>query len=441
MEGSLLFPPSRAMNIPLTLALFLVEMLQHTLVASVIGTNVPAEPLILSRVEGLPQWKSYVENSNRQRATDMQCFQAELKSEGLQEAAAAGEERHGASGVDLRNPVEWYGCPEARRIAMNLITFQTPSGGWGKNTDFATRPRHRGEPYGAGNGNKLPEPADFDAPANVRWNYVGTFDNEATITELRFLAKVISASNAMEGATLRNAFFPGLEYVFAAQFPNGGWPQVWPLQGGYHDAITINDGAMLHVVEFLEEVASGMGEFSFVPENLRRRADASWRRGLGCILKLQIQAEGTATVWCQQYDALTLKPASARNYEMPSQCSSESAGIVLFLMHLPAPDPETVAAVHAAAAWFKKTEITGKKFQKDGFGERWLLDDPSSPGLWARYYEIGSDRPIFGDRDKRIHDDVNEISRERRNGYSWYNGTPRRVLDDYPGWSVKHPRS
>ena len=435
----LLYP--HAMNIPPTLPLLLAVLVQHTLVASVIGTNVPAEPLTPSRVEGLPGWKSYVEHSERQRAADMQSFQAELKGGGLQEAAAAPEERHGASGVDLRKPAEWFGCTEARRIASNLVTFQTPAGGWGKNTDFATRPRHPGEPYGAGNGNKLSGPADFDTPENVRWNYVGTFDNEATITELRFLAKVISASNAMEGATLRNAFFPGLEYVFAAQFPNGGWPQVWPLQGGYHDAITINDGAMLHVVEFLEEVASGMGEFSFVPENLRRRADASWRRGLGCILKLQIQAEGTATVWCQQYDALTLKPASARNYEMPSQCSSESAGIVLFLMHLPAPDPETVAAVHAAAAWFKKTEITGKKFQKDGFGERWLLDDPSSPGLWARYYEIGSDRPIFGDRDKRIHDDVNEISRERRNGYSWYNGTPRRVLDDYPGWSVKHPRS
>ena len=435
----LLYPP--AMNIPPTLPLLLAVLVQHTVVASLIGTNIPAEPLTPSRVEGLPEWKSYVEHSERQRAADMQSFQAELKGGGLQEAAAAPEARHGASGVDLRKPAEWFGCTEARRIASNLVTFQTPAGGWGKNTDFATRPRHPGEPYGAGNGNKLSGPADFDTPENVRWNYVGTFDNEATITELRFLAKVISASNAMEGATLRNAFFPGLEYVFAAQFPNGGWPQVWPLQGGYHDAITINDGAMLHVVEFLEEVASGMGEFSFVPENLRRRADASWRRGLGCILKLQIQAEGTATVWCQQYDALTLKPASARNYEMPSQCSSESAGIVLFLMHLPAPDPETVAAVHAAAAWFKKTEITGKKFQKDGFGERWLLDDPSSPGLWARYYEIGSDRPIFGDRDKSIHDDVNEISRERRNGYSWYNGTPRRVLDDYPGWSVKHPRS
>ncbi len=38
--------------------------------------------------------------------------------------------------------------------------------------------------------------------------------------------------------------------------------------------------------------------------------------------------------------------------------------------------------------------------------------------LWPRYDQIGTDKPIFGDRDKTIRDDVNEISRERRNGYS-----------------------
>ena len=52
-------------------------------------------------------------------------------------------------------------------------------------------------------------------------------------TEIQFLARV-----GNHAAVLR-----GLDYTFAAQFPNGGWPQVWPLEGGYHDAITFNDGA------------------------------------------------------------------------------------------------------------------------------------------------------------------------------------------------------
>jgi len=59
--------------------------------------------------------------------------------------------------------------------------------------------------------------------------------------------------------------------------------------------------------------------------------------------------------------------------------------------------------------------------------------------LWARYCEIGSDRPIFGERDKTIHDNVREISKERRNGYSWFGDSPGRALQQYARWRKTHP--
>ena len=62
-----------------------------------------------------------------------------------------------------------------------------------------------------------------------------------------------------------------------------------------------------------------------------------------------------------------------------------------------------------------------------------------SPLLWARFYQLGSDRPIFGDRDKSIHDDVNEISKERRKGYGWFKDTGKRVLEHYAKWAKAHP--
>ena len=62
----------------------------------------------------------------------------------------------------------------------------------------------------------------------------------------------------------------------------------------------------------------------------------------------------------------------------------------------------------------------------------------SSP-LWARYYEIGSDRPIFGDRDKTIHDVVDEISRERRDSYAWFSDGPNEALKQFVKWSEAHP--
>jgi PelA/Pel-15E family pectate lyase len=43
--------------------------------------------------------------------------------------------------------------------------------------------------------------------------------------------------------------------------------------------------------------------------------------------------------------------------------------------------------------------------------------------------------PTFGDRDKTIHNDVNELSLERRNGYQWFGTGPQKALDAYAVWS------
>ena len=423
------------MKFPFVLALFL--LVSSAAFAAVIGTNAPATPLTAERVANLPSWKTYFENSQSQRAADQKFLRAEQSAHDLRQSAEP-KKVHNAGGVSLKNPAAWYAGAAARRIAANIVTFQTPAGGWSKNTDFATAPRATGAAFGAENGSLFPGTNDFDKPKDASWSYVGTFDNDATTTELRFLAKVISAAKTNTD-DLKKSFAHGLDYIFAAQFPNGGWPQVWPLQGGYHDAVTFNDDAMLHVVEFLREVAAGQSEFTFVPAEMRAQADVSWKRGLDCILAAQVVAHGQRTAWGQQHDALTLQPVSARNYEMPSLASSESATIVLFLMQLPNPDARVMTAVHSAAAWFQQTEIKGKAFQVVGKESRKLIDAPEHAAMWARYYEVGTNKPVFGDRDKSIHDDVNEISRERRKGYGWFKDTPKRVLEHYPKWAQAHP--
>jgi PelA/Pel-15E family pectate lyase len=332
--------------------------------------------------------------------------------------------------LPLKNPDTWYTTAEARRAADITVSFQTPAGGWNKNTSFTDHVRRPGERSGYENG------------------YSGTFDNDATITPLYFLAKVIAATDATDATNpdaskpYCAAFTRGLNYLLQAQFPNGGWPQVYPLQGSYHDAITYNDGAMVNILTLLRAVAAGQKEFAFVSAADRARAVAAVTRGLHCILATQIIVQGRRTVWCQQHDSLTLAPTSARNYEMPSQSSGESAGLVLFLMELPNPSPEVVTAVHAAAAWFQKTVLQGVIFKPapDDSGRR-LVAAPGATPLWPRYAEIGSDRPLFGDRDKTIHDDVNQISKERRNGYAWFGDGPKRALDQYRTWARAHPRA
>jgi PelA/Pel-15E family pectate lyase len=410
--------------------------------AAIIGTNQPAQSLTAERIAALPHaqqsaWKDYLKHSTRQWQADQAFLQAEMHKHGIQQPVVPPSGRSVRS-IPLNRPASWYGESEARRIADIMVSFQTPAGGWSKNLDLTQHLRAPGEEFAPNNNSRYQGTVDFDLARDTHWDYVGTFDNDATITEMRFLAKVIAAAGTNQSASYRKAFMHGLDYIFAAQYPNGGWPQVWPLQGGYHDAITCNDNAMLNVLTLLQDVSGTNGEFAFVPEKYRARATASLQRGIACVLASQIVEDGHRTVWCQQHDPLTLQPTSARNYEMPSQTAAESAELVMFLMEQPAPSPEIIAAVNAAAAWFEKTKIHDLAFKFDYDDERRLVPAPGNGPIWARDYEIGTDRPIFGDRDKSIHDNVNEISEERRNGYSWYNDTPKRMLEHYADWKKLH---
>lgn len=413
--------------------------------AATIGNNPPVEPLTRERIALLPPgeqnaWYAYLDHSRQQRQADKDYLQAELKSVGVKTQT---EPPHSfsARSIPLDREPAWYASAEARHIADVIVSFQTPAGGWGKNLDMSKEPRRPGEAFTPSNLSRFLAPGDFDAPLEPEWNYVGTIDNDATTTQMNFLAKVIAAAGLKDGAPYRASFLRGMNYLFAAQYPNGGWPQVWPLEGGYHDAITYNDDAMTQVVELMRKVADGRNEFSFVPKNIRLRAESSFFRAIRCILKTQIVANGTLTVWPQQDDALTLKPVSGRNYEPPAQCAPESASLLLLLMNdLPHPNAAEQKSIRAAAAWLKKTAIYGQRYERSPDG-RHLVSDPGAGPIWARYYQTGTDKPIFADRDKTIHDNVDELSKERRNGYSWYSADSQRALDRFAQWNAEHPES
>jgi PelA/Pel-15E family pectate lyase len=401
--------------------------------AAVVGTSIAAQSITPERIAQLPKpqqaaWREYLDRSIRQKDADRAVLLAELKATGLTEALIP-PSGSSAKTIPLTQSAEWYDSAEARRIADAIVSFQTPAGGWSKNLNMADHARRKGESFAPNNLSHYLGPDDFDTPADPHWNYVGTLDNDATTTELHFLAKVIGA--AKDNARYRACFLRGIDYLFAAQFPNGGWPQVWPLEGGYHDAITFNDGAVTETLELLADVAKRKDVFRFVPAEVAKQARSSVARGIDCILATQI------TVWGQQHDALTLQPVAGRNYEPRAECSSESAGIMLFLMNLPDPSPRVVAAVHAAARWFEQTAMHGKSYLRSREGAQ-LIDSVDGKPLWARYYEIGTRRPIFGDRDKSIHDNMAEISEERRKGYSWYNQAPQAALNRYAEWRLTH---
>lgn len=380
-----------------------------------------AEPVTRERVLALPAadqkaWLDYLAVSKEHFEAEKASRAEEAKKAGLTDLKLAPYAT--VFGVNLNQPVAWWATDDGKRVTANILSYQTLTGGFSKRLDY----------------NKGPRPLGGDFVSEHNAHYEGTFDNDATTTHIRALARAFKATG---NETARAAFLRGLNYICLAQYPNGGWPQIYPLEGGYHDSITFNDDVASNILSLLSEIAAGKDEFDFVPENLRRDAATRVQRGIACVLACQIKVEGRLTGWCQQHDALTLKPVAARAFEPQGICSQESASMMGWLMTLP-PDAKVRAAVEGAAAWFEKTKVTGFAWRNTGDQGRLLVADEKAGPLWSRIYEIGTDKAIFGNPDKTIHYDVAEITRERRNGYNWYSGSPARQLAAYATWKANN---
>ena len=294
----------------------------------------------------------------------------------------------------------------------------------------------------------------------------------------------------------------GLDHILAAQYFNGGWPQLAPPPKSYHRHITFNDDAMRRLLEFLREVAgpqevgrrllpsrldavsgpngaswealgdraaSGVAAgttktngsakaarrepspyqpsssvaannlFVFIDSSRRTKAAVAFTRGIDCIVQCQIRVAGKLTVWCAQHDEITLEPRQARAFELASLSGAESAGLLLLLMSLDPPSPEAIAAVHAGAAWFDAVKLTGLREVKVD-GEKKIIRDPAAPPLWARFYEIDTNRPFYCGRDGVKRYDIAEIEAERRNGYAWHGNWGTDMAKRYAEWSKRFPK-
>lgn len=308
----------------------------------------------------------------------------------------------------------------ARAAARALVRGQLESGGWAYRIEFDPRERRRwAYRVDLGEG----------APPAARQDNTSTFDDDNTQSALRFLLEFCH--------TAKTALLPGLDEVQAAldyglakmieaQYPNGAWPQryegrphdpshhpvrnatipaQWPREwprARYGQFYTLNDNAQRDCILLMLEAHRRTGR----PEYL-----AAAKRGGKFLLLAQLPEPQPA--WAQQYN-FEMEPAWARAFEPPAVCAGESSGVIRTLMdlYLETGEEEFLRPVPAALAWFERSQI--------------------APGRWARFYELGTNRPIYGDRDGRIHYDLAEVSAERRRGYSWQGGYGvRQVIADY----------
>lgn len=322
---------------------------------------------------------------------------------------------------------DFFTTEEARRAGDMLLEYQRVTGGWPKNMDMT---RHHTD-------SELAQVRKDKARRDD-----STTDNGATNTQMRYLAHLYSAT---DDTKYRDSFRKAVEYLLSGQYDNGGWPQFWPEKSGYRVHITYNDNAMANTLNLFDEIMAGRYPFSgdITDSALREKLAVSYRKGIDCILATQIVIDGEPTVWCQQHDRKTLRPAKARAYELPSFCSSESAVLVDILMRQPNPDERIKRAVHGAMKWFDEHKLTGVRLVrtgkkgKPGHDTR-LASDPNAHPIWARFYDLEEGRPYVCDRDGVPKRRLEEIGHERRNGYSWYNNRPAALYARYAKWAARH---
>jgi PelA/Pel-15E family pectate lyase len=323
-----------------------------------------------------------------------------------------------------------YRPDQVREIITNILLFQRENGGWPKDYDMLA----------------VLTPEQRATVQATRSRTDTSFDNSNIHSQVRYLAQAVAATNEPQW---RDACLRGLDFILSAQYRNGGFPQRYPNAKDFHAHITFNDYVMIGCLNVLQDAAEGTPSFAWLDPARRERARDAVRRGVHCIIKCQIAVNGTLTGWCQQHDEVTYEPRPGRTFEPASICPQDTTEILKFLMHLKSPGPQVVRAVDAAVIWLKQVQLPGIRVARvkapattferhDADFDVVVEQDALARPLWARHYEIGTNRPIFAGRDGVRRYALADIERERRTGTAWYGGWPKGLLDrEYADWQAR----
>ncbi|MDQ0595567.1 PelA/Pel-15E family pectate lyase [Chryseobacterium ginsenosidimutans] len=311
-------------------------------------------------------------------------------------------------------------------LAEKMLVYQLPNGGWGKQLDDKSVVNYN-----------LPIDKTLLKKIKGTGDDHATIDNNATSREINALIKAYVATKNPE--YLKSAE-KGISYLLLMQYKNGGFPQYYPNSAIYRKQVTYNDNAMINALTVLYNVAEGKNDFDVVDLKLKEKSKIAVQKGIECILKTQVLQKGTPAIWADQYNEITLQPDKARAFEPISLATAESVGIVRFLMQQPI-TPEIERSVKSAVKWFKANDIEGYSYnvtKQNDKTVRVLAEDKNSV-IWARFYDVATNKPLFGDRDGSVKYNYYEVSEERRNGYSWYGDFAEKLINkEYPKWLEKN---
>ncbi len=313
-------------------------------------------------------------------------------------------------------------------VAERILLYQRNNGGWAQYGGNATN-------YSL----TLSEATKVTLKAD-KVKLDATIDDKSTTLEIKTLFSTYKKTNNPE---YLKAAENGVKYLLSAQNNAGGWGQFYPDSSSYRKHITYNDNAMIDAMTVLKYASEGTNDFENIDKTMILQAKIALEKGISCILKTQIIQKGILTAWCAQHDRNTLKPAKARAFELASISGNESIGITEFLMGIDNPSADIKRAINASATYFEVSKIVGIKVQdiadstQPSGKDRVVVADPNST-MWARFYDLETNKPFFTGRDSVPRANLADIENERRIGYAYYGTWAAKFLStNYPAWVKK----
>ena len=307
-------------------------------------------------------------------------------------------------------------------LAEKMMVYQLPNGGWGKHMSNKKEVDYK----------KKIDPKLLKI-IKAGDNNLATIDNNATSKEINGL---INAYSTTKNPVYLKSAEKGIEYLLSMQYENGGFPQYFPNSAIYRKQVTYNDNAMINVLTILYNISEGKEGFDAVNSQLKEKSKVALQKGIACVLKTQVLQNGKLSIWADQYNEVTLVPEKARAFEPMSLATGESVNIVKFLMLQPV-TPEIEKSIKSAIQWFKESKIDGYTYNVSRESEKAIrtLSKKEGSAVWARFYDIPTNKPVFGDRDGSVKFNYEEVSEERRMGYSWYNEAGTKLIEnEFPKW-------
>ena len=218
-------------------------------------------------------------------------------------------------------------------------------------------------------------------------NETVSFDDNQSQSAISFL---LAMDQAVADTALATATRRAVDMMIATQLPNGGWPHLYPERGNYHDFATFNDGGINDCVRVMIEAHQRYPDDGTVRRSLERAARFI------VISQLPPPQPG----WAQQYNEF-LQPAWARTFEPASVCPAVTIRNVdtLIDLSLCLKDATLLEPIPDALRWLGEIRLDN--------------------GQWARFVEIGTNRPLYYDRGRIRVNSIAELHPERATGYAY----------------------